>query len=154
MNAEQKRMIQAVMVILGCFSIYTYTVNLEVHHYCDWTGLKIEERFGHEVTFSFQNGTIRHYACVNVSLLAFEYFKSTGDINQLENIQIRCAMCGMLMDWNDPMNVWVYEPTYLCPTTGNPTIVVLCEDSHGQDLCESHFLDQYGGQIISNPYEW
>ncbi|MBD3406043.1 MAG: hypothetical protein GF411_07965 [Candidatus Lokiarchaeota archaeon] len=154
MNAEQKRMIQVVLVILGCFSIYTYTTTLEVYHYCDWTGLRIEERFGHEVSFLFSNGTIKYYACINVSLKALEAIKNSGEIDQLQNVKVRCAMCGMLMDWNDPMNVWVYQPEYLCPTTGEPTVVVLCEDAYGQELCESHFINQYGGSLISNPYEW
>ena len=155
MNAEQRKMLQVVLVIVGCFGIYTYTIaTSQVYHYCDWTGLLIEERYGHEVTFGFHNGTRNYYCCINVSLLAFDELVATGEIEQLENIQVRCAMCGMLMDWDDSMNVWIYQPEYLCPTTGEPTIVVVCENADEVDLCEGHFLEAYGGEIISNPYVW
>lgn len=155
MNAEQKKMLQMVFVIFCCFGIYTYTVaTAQVYHYCDWTGLLIEDRFGNEVTFTFRNGTRAYYCCINISLLAFELLKSTGNIDQLENVDIRCAMCGMLMDWDDPMIVWIYSTDYLCPTTGDPTIVGVCEDVGDTELCESHFLNSYGGEIIENPYIW
>ncbi len=136
-------------MILGCFGIYTYTVMLPVYHYCDWTGLRIEERLGNEVSFIFVNGTIRYYACINVSLLAFERLIDTGGIDQLSDIRVRCAQCGMLMDWDDPMIVWICSHEYVCPTTGTPTIVAVCDG-----LCESHFLDRYGGIPISTPYIW
>jgi hypothetical protein len=149
MNAEQKRMLQAVFVILGCLGIYTYTLTLPVYRYCDWTGLKIEERYGHEVSFEFVNGTTTYYACINISLQAFEHVIETEEIDHLSNVQVRCVQCGMLMDWDDPMNVWIYQPEYLCPTTGNPTMIVVCEG-----LCEDHFSDRYDGDVVPNPFEW
>jgi hypothetical protein len=155
MNAEQRKMIQVVLVILGCFSIYTYTVVFtNVVHYCDWTGEMIQDRIGHEVTFQFHNGSVRHYHSVNVSLLAFQYLIDTEQIEQLENIKVRCPMCGMLMDWDDPMIVWVYSESYLNPTTHEPTMAPLCGDVDGTDMCQSHFIDLYGGQICENPYVW
>lgn len=148
-------MIQVVLVILGCFGIYTYTVVFtNVVHYCDWTGEVIQERIGHEVTFHLHNGSSRYYHSVNVSLLAFHHLVETGQVEQLESIQVRCPMCGMLMDWDDPMIVWVYSENYLNPTTYEPTIVPLCGDVDGTDMCQSHFIDLYGGQIIGDPYIW
>jgi len=154
MNAQQRKMLEIAFVMVGCVGIYAFTSTLQVIHYCDWTGLQIRERLGHEVTFVITNGTRRYYCCVNVSLLAFEHLTETGQTNQLERIQIRCPMCGMLMDWNDQMIVWIYQPDYLCPTTGISTIVGVCRDSLDEEICESHFLEQYGGTIISNPYVW
>jgi len=154
LNADQRKMLEIALVVLGCFGIYTYTMTLPVHRYCDWTGLEIVEPMGHEVIFTFANGTTRHYCCINVSLLAFDHIVETGEIDLLENIQVHCAICGMLMDWNDPMVVWIYQPEYLCPTTGTPTVVAVCGDMDNTELCESHFLDMYGGTIISCPYEW
>lgn len=122
---------------------------LPVNHYCAYTGLLIEERYGHEVTFIFRNATHKYYACINVSLIVFHHMIDNGEIEQLENIQVRCAQCGMLMDYDDPMNVWIYQPEYLCPTTGTPTIVVVCAG-----LCEEHFLNSHGGNIIGNPFVW
>jgi hypothetical protein len=52
------------------------------------------------------------------------------------------------------MIVWLYSDDYLNPTTHEATIVPLCEDVDTTDMCESHFQDLYGGQIISNPYVW
>jgi hypothetical protein len=148
-------MIQVVLVILGCFGIYTYTVAFtNVVHYCDWTGEVIQERIGHEVTFHFHNGSLRYYHSVNVSLLSFHHLIDTGQVEQLENIQVRCPMCGMIMDWDDPMIVWVYSQNYLNPTTHESTIVPLCRDVDGTDMCQSHFIDLYGGQMIDNPYVW
>jgi hypothetical protein len=148
-------MLQVILVILGCFGIYTYTaVFTPVIHYCDYTHLEIQNRIGHEVTFTFHNGTVKHYCCVNISLLAFRELIGTDQISGLENIQVHCPMCGMLMDWDDPMIVWVYSQQYLNPTTNEPTIVPLCEDAQGVELCESHFLNEYGGVIIENPYIW
>jgi len=147
-------MVKTVLVILGCFGIIVYTFNLPVHHYCDWTGREIVDPLAHEVTFEFDNGTVRHYCCINVSLLAFEHILQTEGIEHLRNIQVRCVMCGMLMDWNDPMVVWVYQVQYLCPTTGTPTIVAVCRDSDNAALCESHFLELYGGEMIDCPFEW
>jgi hypothetical protein len=155
MNAEQRRMVQVVLIIAGCFGIYTYTVAFtNVVHYCDWTGEVIQDRIGHEVTFHFHNGSVRYYHSVNVSLHAFQHLIDTDQIGQLENIQVRCPMCGMIMDWDDIMIVWVYSDEYLNPTTHEPTIVPLCGDADGTDMCESHFLDMYSGQIIANPYDW
>lgn len=155
MNAEQRKALQIIAVILGCFGIYTYTaVFTPVIHYCDYTGLQIQNRIGHEVSFIFNNGTTNYYCCVNVSLLVFQDLKDTDLLGNIENIQVRCPMCGMLMDWNDPMIVWVYSTEYLNPTTNEPTIVPLCEDTADTDLCESHFMGEYGGNIISNPYVW
>lgn len=154
MNSEQRKMLEVIFVAVGCISIYAFTSTLQIIHYCDWTGLQIRQRLGHEVTFTLANGTRRYYCCVNVSLLAFQYLVTTGQLNQLERIQIRCPICGMLMDWNDPMIVWVNQPEYLCPTTGTPTIVGVCSDSPDEQLCESHFLEQHGGTIITDPYVW
>lgn len=153
-NKEQHRLLEVVFVIVGCIGIYAFTSTLQVVHYCDWTGLQIRERLGHEVTFTFANGTRRYYCCVNISLLAYQFLGETGKLNQLEDIQIRCPTCGMLMDWNDPMVVWIYQPLYLCPTTGIPTIVGVCKDSPSEELCESHFLEQFGGSIIADPFVW
>ncbi len=155
MNAEQRKALQIVAVILGCFGIYTYTaVFTPVIHYCDYTSLQIQDRIGHEVSFNFNNGTTNYYCCVNVSLLAFQDLKDGDLLGSLENVQVRCPMCGMLMDWNDPMIVWVYSTEYLNPTTSEPTIVPLCEDTADVDLCESHFMDEYGGIVINNPFVW
>ncbi|MHA2353428.1 MAG: hypothetical protein ACXABX_09945 [Candidatus Thorarchaeota archaeon] len=155
MNAEQRKALQIIAVILVCFGIYTYTaVFTSVIHYCDYTGLQIENRIGHEVSFDFQNGSTNYYCCVNVSLLAFQDLKDEALLGFLEIVQVRCPMCGMLMDWNDPMIVWVYSTEYLNPTTNEPTIVPLCEDASGVDLCESHFMSEYGGIIINNPFVW
>ena len=155
LNSEQKKNLQILFVIFGVFGIYAYTaLATPVHHYCDWTGLEIQDRIGHEVTFTFSNGTRNFYCCVNISLLAFFELKDNGQLYLLENVQVRCPMCGMLMDWNDPMIVWVYSESYDNPTTGEATIVPLCEDVPEADLCESHFIDLYGGDIVSNPYDW
>lgn len=155
MNAEQRKALQVIIVILCCFGIYTYTaIFTPVIHYCDYTGLEIQDRIGHEVTFDFQNGTRAYYCCVNVSLLAFQELKESGQLDSLETVQVRCPMCGMLMDWNDPMIVWVYSTEYNNPTTNEPTIVPLCEDAPNVDMCESHFLDEYGGTLIINPFIW
>jgi hypothetical protein len=154
-NAEQRKVLEIAFVIMGVFGIYAYTVvAVPVRHYCDWTGLEIQDRIGHEVTFYFSNGTQRHYCCVNVSLLAFQVIRDSGAIDQLDNIDVRCPMCGMLMDWDDPMIVWVYSEAYLNPTTDEPTIVPLCENIPSEDLCEGHFIDLYGGSIVANPYLW
>ncbi|TFH05713.1 MAG: hypothetical protein E4H14_12205 [Candidatus Thorarchaeota archaeon] len=58
------------------------------------------------------------------------------------------------MNWNDPMIVWVYSTEYRNPTTNEPTIVPLCEDAGEVDMCETHFIDEYGGVIIDNPFVW
>jgi hypothetical protein len=63
-------------------------------------------------------------------------------------------MCGMLMDWDDSMIVWVYSTEYLNPTTLEPTIVPLCGDVQDTVMCEGHFLDTYGGIIVENPFVW
>lgn len=147
-------MIQVVLVILGCVAIYTYTITLPTTDYCDWTGELIRDPLGNEVIFEFSNDTERHYCCINISLLAFEKLKTTGEISLLENIRVHCPICGMKMDWNDPMIVWVYSESYVNPTTETPTIVALCEDAYGEELCESHFLDEYGGVRVDNPYVW
>ncbi|MHA1481138.1 MAG: hypothetical protein ACTSQZ_06925, partial [Candidatus Thorarchaeota archaeon] len=124
MNSEQRKMVEVVLVIFGIFGIYTYTsVAVPVHHYCEWTGLEIQERIGHEVTFSFLNGTKAYYCSVNVSLLAFHVLLNADMLDQITAIDVRCPMCGMLMAWDDPMIVWVYSSTYLNPTTNEPTIV-------------------------------
>ncbi|MHA2424283.1 MAG: hypothetical protein ACXAEF_05815 [Candidatus Thorarchaeota archaeon] len=155
MNAEQRKLVQVILVIVGVFGIYTYTsVAVPVHHYCNWTGLEIQDRIGHEVTFTFQNGTKSFYCCVNISLLAFESIMDKGDIELLDSLDVRCPQCGMLMAWDDPMIVWVYSQNYNNPTTNEPTIVPLCEDIPAEDLCESHFMDIYGGIVIDNPYVW
>ncbi len=154
MNAEQQRMVQVVLVIVGCFAIYSYTMSLPVIHMCDWTGLQIQDRIGHEVTFTYHNGTVNYYCCVNASLLAFQQLIDSDQIDQIVNVQVRCPMCGMLMDWDDSMIVWVYSIEYLNPTTSEPTIVPLCGDVQTTMMCESHFLDTYGGTIITNPFEW
>ena len=155
MNSEQRRMLQVVLVILGCFGIYTYTTILTpVIHYCDYTHLEIQNRIGHEVTFTFHNGTTKHYCCINISLLAFQELINTDQIDGLESVQVRCPMCGMLMDWDDPMIVWVYSEGYVNPTTSEPTIVPLCEDVTDIEMCESHFLNEYGGVVIENPFIW
>ena len=155
MNAEQRRAMQVIAVILGCFGIYTYTaVFTPVIHYCDYTGLQIQNRIGHEVSIEFNNGTTNYYSSVNVSLLAFQNLKNDALLGSIENIQVRCPMCGMLMDWNDPMIVWVYSEEYLNPTTNEPAVVPLCEDASSVDLCESHFMDEYEGIIITNPFVW
>ncbi len=155
MNPEQRKAMQIIAIILCCFGIYTYTaIFTPVIHYCDYTHLEIQNRIGHEVTFSFHNGTIKHYCCVNISLLVFQDLIDADLIDTLEKVQVRCPMCGMLMDWDDPMIVWVYSTEYLNPTTNEPTIVPLCEDVGEIDMCESHFIDEYGGAIIGNPYVW
>ena len=155
MNTEQRKALQIIVVILGCLGIYTYTaVFTPVIHYCDYTGLQIQERIGHEVSFIFTNGTTSYYCCVNVSLLAFQELKDNDLLGAIDNIQVRCPVCGMLMDWNDPMIVWVYSTEYLNSTTNEATVVPLCENTTGVDLCESHFMDKYGGTIINNPYVW
>lgn len=155
MNSEQRKAMQIILVVLCCFGIYTYTaIVTPVIHYCDYTGLEIQQRIGHEVTFTFENGTVTNYCCVNISLLAFNDFIENGQIDDIENIQVRCPMCGMIMDWDDAMIVWVFSQEYLNPTTNEPTIVPLCEDVVQADMCESHFIDTYGGVIIDNPYIW
>ncbi|MDF1538280.1 MAG: hypothetical protein P1Q69_05210 [Candidatus Thorarchaeota archaeon] len=155
MNAEQRRLLEILLVIFGVFGIYTYTtLVVPVHHYCDWTGLEIQDRIGHEVTFTFHNGTRIFYCCVNISILAFEELKQSSDLDQLENVDVRCPLCGMLMAWDDPLIVWVYSEDYNNPTTNEPTIVPLCEDIPTEDLCESHFIDLYCGVIIDSPYIW
>lgn len=155
MNSEQRKMLQVVLVIIGCFGIYAYTaIFTPVVHYCDYTHLEIQNRIGHEVTFIFHNGTTKHYCCINVSLVVFQDLIDANQIDTLENIQVRCPMCGMLMDWDDPMIVWVYSSEYLNPTTNEPTIVPLCEDADEIEMCESHFLDEYGGTVIGNPFVW
>jgi len=60
----------------------------------------------------------------------------------------------MIMDWNNPMIVWVFSEEYLNPTTNEPTVVPLCKDIAQADMCESHFMDIYVGVIIENPYVW
>ncbi len=152
MNREQRKAVQVMLVILGCFAVFTYTYALETKRYCDWTGLEIQERLGHEVTFTLTNGTARHYCCINVSLEALQDMIWQSEAIHIERIQIRCPMCGMLMDSDDTMIVWIYSEDYLNPTTHTATIVGVCEDTADQSMCESHFLDQYGGIIISNPY--
>lgn len=154
MNGEQLRMMQAVLVLLGCFGIFTYTFMLPTHVYCDWTGLEIQERLGHEVILTFQNGTTRHYCCVNVSLLAFQDLKTSTAMDALVEVHVRCPICGMLMEWDDPMIVWIYSVEYLNPTTHTATIVGVCEDTETTRLCETHFTERYGGSVISNPYVW
>ena len=155
MNPEQRKAMQVIIVILCCFGIYTYTaVFTQVIHYCDYTGLEIQDRIGHEITFQFHNASRSYYCCVNISLLAFQDLKDLGLLNTIENIQVRCPTCGMLMDWDDPMIVWVYSVDYVNPTTNEPTIVPLCEDSHDVELCESHFIGEYGGTVITNPFVW
>jgi len=155
MNPEQRKAMQIVAVILCCLGIYTYTaIFTPVIHYCDYTNLEIQDRIGHEVTFTFHNGSTTHYCCVNVSLLAFQDMIDSDQINSVENIQVRCPMCGMIMDWDDSMIIWVYSTEYLNPTTNEPTIVPLCGDAATVDMCESHFLDEYGGVIVDNPFEW
>ncbi len=155
MNSEQRKMAQVVLVIFGCFGIYTYTaIFTPTAHYCDYTDLEIQSRIGHEVTFLFHNGTTRYYCCVSISLLAFQVLIDNGQIVSLENVQVRCPICGMLMDWDDPMIVWAYSTEYLNPTTIEPTIVPLCEDAPEVETCESHFLDKYSGMIVANPYVW
>ena len=142
MNPEQRKALQIIAVILCCFGIYTYTaVFTPVIHYCDYTGLQIQNRIGHEVSFSFHNGTTNYYCSVNVSLLAFQDLKDEDLLSSLENVQVRCP-------------IWVYSTEYLNPTTNEPTIVPLCEDAAGVDLCESHFMDEYGGIVINNPFIW
>ena len=155
MNAEQRRLLEIVLVIFGVFGIYTYTiVAVPVHHYCEWTDLEIQERIGHEVTFTYENGTREFYCCVNISLLAFDVLIESGEILQLDTIDVRCPMCGMLMSWDDPMIIWVYSIEYSNPTTNEPTIVPLCENVPSEDLCEGHFMDIYGGVVIESPYVW
>ena len=155
MNPEQRKMLEVLFVIFGVFGIYTYTtIAVPVHHYCEWTGLEIQDRIGHEVTFTFVNGSRAFYCGVNISLLAFQKLVDANSLDQLESVDVRCPMCGMLMAWNDPMIVWVYSETYLNPTTNEPTIVPLCEDIPSEDLCESHFLNLYGGVIVEKPYIW
>jgi len=155
MNSEQHKAMQIIVVILCCFGIYTYTAMFTpVINYCDYTDLQIQQRIGHEVTFTFQNGTVTHYCCVNISLLAFQEIIDNEQIDDLDNIQVRCPMCGMIMDWDDPMIVWVFSIEYQNPTTNEPTIVPLCEDVTQADMCESHFIDAYGGVLIENPYVW
>ena len=155
MNAEQSKAVQVVILIMCCFGIYTYTaVFTQVIHYCDYTGLEIQDRIGHEVAFEFQNGTRDYYCCVNVSLVVFQDLKDSALLDALENVLVRCPMCGMIMDWSDSMIVWAYSTEYLNPTTNEPTIVPLCEDTSATDLCESHFIDDYGGFVINNPFIW
>lgn len=155
MNTEQRRLMEVVFVILGVFSIYTYTIlAVPVHHYCEYTGLEIQERIGHEVTFTFSNGSRVYYCCTNISLLAFQELVDNGEIEGLVQIEVRCPMCGMLMTWDDTMIVWVYSEEYSNPTTNEPTIVPLCGDIPEQDLCESHFMNVYGGDVIDNPFVW
>jgi len=155
MNTEQRKAMQIIAVILCCFGIYIYTaIFTPVIHYCDYTHHEIQNRIGHEVTFSFHNGTTKHYCCVNISLIIFQDLIDANLIDTLENVQVRCPMCGMLMDWDDPMIVWVYSTEYLNPTTNEATIVPLCEDVGEIDMCESHFINEYGGIIIENPYVW
>ncbi len=154
MNSEQLRMMEAVLIILGCFGIFTYTFTLPTHVYCDWTGLEIQERLGHEVIFSFENETTRHYCCVNVSLLAFQDLKMSATVGSLVGVSVRCPICGMLMEWNDPMIVWIYSAEYLNPTTHTATIVGVCGDAQTTQLCETHFIDSHGGAVISSPYVW
>jgi GTP cyclohydrolase I len=60
----------------------------------------------------------------------------------------------MLMAWDDSMIVWVLSQEYTNPTTNEVTIVPLCEDVETEELCESHFLNIYGGVIIENPYSF
>ena len=155
MNPEQRKMLEVLFVIFGVFGIYTYTtLAVPVHHYCDWTGLEIQDRIGHEVTFTFHNDSRTFYCDVNISLLAFQQLVDTNSLDQLKSVDVRCPMCGMLMAWDDPMIVWVYSETYLSPTTNEPTIVPLCEDIPSEDLCESHFMNIYGGMIVENPFIW
>ncbi len=155
MNTEQRRLLEILLVIFGVFGIYTYTtLAVPVHHYCAWTGPEIQDRIGHEVTFTFRNGTKAFYCCVNISILAFKELKLSGDLDQLGNIDVRCPMCGMLMTWDGPMIIWVFSENYDNPTTNEPTIVPLCEDIPTEDLCESHFIDLYGGVILDSPYIW
>lgn len=155
MNPEQRKAMQIIAVILCCFGIYTYTaIFTPVVHYCDYTNLEIQNRIGHEVTFTFQNGSVTNYCCVNISLLAFQDLIDNDQISSLENVQVRCPMCGMIMDWDDSMIIWVYSTEYLNPTTNEPTIVPLCEDAAQVDMCESHFINEYGGVIIDNPFIW
>ncbi len=152
MNSEQRRAVQVILVVLSCFAVFTYTYALETKRYCDWTGLEIQERLGHEVTFTLTNGTIRHYCGVNTSLEALHDMTERNEEMYIERIQVRCPMCGMLMDSDDPMIVWIYSEEYLNPTTHTATIVGVCEDAGDQAMCETHFLDRYGGIVISNPY--
>lgn len=155
MNPEQRKAMQVIAVILCCFGIYTYTaIFTPVIHYCDYTNLEIQNRIGHEVTFTFYNGSIAYYCSVNISLLAFQDLIDAGQIAFLSNVQVRCPMCGMIMDWDDPMIVWVYSTEYLNPTTNEPTIAPLCEDAGEVEMCETHFINEYGGVIISNPFVW
>lgn len=94
MNSEQRKMVQVILVIFGCFGIYAYTaIFIPAVHYCDYTHLEIQSRIGHEVTFTFHNGTMRHYCCVNVSLLAFQVLINDGQIESLDNVQVRCVVC-------------------------------------------------------------
>ncbi len=149
MNRQQRQMLQVVLVILGCFGIYVYTALQPVTHVCAWTGLEIVGRGGHEVVFSFENGSVRYYACINVSVLAFRHLVATHEVDRLVIIKVRCVECGMVMGWDDPMVVWIYQPEYLCPTTSTPTIVAAC-----RGLCEQHFLERYGGTVVPCPYVW
>ncbi|TFG12979.1 hypothetical protein EU537_07570 [Candidatus Thorarchaeota archaeon] len=155
MNSQQRTLLQVVFVIVGIIGIYTFTsVAAPVRHYCSWTGLEIKERIGHEVTFTYFNGSVDYYCCVNISLLAFQRLVEENSLNLIEEIHVRCPMCGMLMAWDDPMIVWVLSKEYTNPTTNEVTIVPLCEDVEAEDLCESHFLDVYGGVIIENPFDF
>ncbi len=155
MNADQRRLIEVVFVIIGVFGIYSYTMlAVPVHHTCAYTGLEIQDRIGNEVTFTFSNGTRLFYCDVNVSLLAFDSLIENDEISHLTEIEVRCPMCGMLMTWDDQMIVWVYSESYLNPTTHESTIVPLCGDTATANLCESHFMDIYGGIILDNPYVW
>lgn len=153
-NREQRRMLEVTFVIVGCLGIYAFTSTLQVVHYCNWTGLQIRDRIGHEVTFFFANGTQRYYCCVSISLLAFDRLIGIGQTGSIVNIRVRCPMCGMSMDWDDQMIVWITQPSYLCPTTGTPTIASVCQDLPDAELCESHFLRLHGGNITTNPYIW
>ena len=93
MNAEQRKAAQIVILIVCCFGIYTYTaVFTQVIHYCDYTGLEIQERIGHEVTFEFHDGTRNYYCGVNVSLLAFQALKDSATIDTVENVLVRCTV--------------------------------------------------------------
>lgn len=155
MNSEQRKAMQLIAIILCCFGIYTYTaIFTPIIHYCDYTNLEIQNRIGHEVTFTFHNGNTAYYCCVNISLLAFQDLIDSDQLGSIDNVQVRCPMCGMIMDWDDPMIVWVYSAEYLNPTTNEPTIVPLCEDAEEVDMCETHFIEEYGGVIISNPFVW
>ena len=89
MNPEQRKAMQIITIILCCFGIYTYTaIFTPVIHYCDYTHLEIQNRIGHEVTFSFHNGTTTHYCCVNISLLAFPDLIDADLLDTLDKMNI------------------------------------------------------------------